>query len=347
MIVGIFGYYDEKNFGDDLMAVIFGNYVSSEGYQCLIYGHKGLELHNSSFKTTQNFEEFCDKINVLIMGGGGYLVPNNKSNKFFDRIEILVEKCLNKSVPIYCISVGGIGESFSKTYVSVQKLILKSKRVTVRTDADLKILRQINDNVRFYQDVVWLTPKLFPQSITSSKTKTKKSKLRIGICLRKRRYRWPLMQAAIYLLVFFRKDCDFIFIDLTADKSRFRGIDLADKFPNCKRFWCNNIHSDLEFINTLDLVISSTLHLGMVATAFGIPNIGLFSDKKARLGFKMVNLLGLHYNLSNLIFFFWNMLSKKRTEKLLELPVTFDLNKTQANANKHFSTITEILDSGK
>jgi polysaccharide pyruvyl transferase WcaK-like protein len=341
MIVGIFGYYDERNFGDDLMAILFAQHISSLGYHCLVFGHPDLKKEGYGFDTTQDLIYFHSNIDILILGGGGYLVPNPTPNIFFDRVGQLVEACKRKSIPMCGFSLGGIGGEMDQLNCNVQELIKSASFLSIRTHVDADQLLRYNANTHFNHDVVWLTPKVDPFSLIIPEKGGRR--LRIGVCFRRRRYRWPLMAIALHILVYLRNDVDFIFIDLAADKTTFKGLRVNGNRPNLESYWCEDPVSTAKKIVSLDMLVSSTLHLGMVATAFGIKNCDLFADKKARLGFRMAGLVKYRSNLLNDVFLYAQLLSRKQTQALSKKQVEPCVQAAQKSAENSLNQLAAVL----
>ena len=73
--VALIGYYGRGNFGDDLMAVIFGRFIEQQGADLRVYKLCEPYSRRFGFEVVHTPEQLLEGADLLVSGGGGSLVP--------------------------------------------------------------------------------------------------------------------------------------------------------------------------------------------------------------------------------------------------------------------------------
>ena len=354
MKVGIFGNYSNGNFGDDLMGVIFAKYLKSLNLGVCLYSKSKVFKDKYGIPVISSLKEFLEQTDILIFGGGGILIPRKKSaglNLFHNELEELYKTCNENRNPLYLISIGGYGLPLKKIYPEVRsKLLSASTAVTIRNPQDLMAVSQAGKKGKFYHDIVWTAHRFFPK-LTSRSNNNKK----IGVCLYFDGFfisRFNFLNSFLkYIIkkVFeisfgLNKNYEFIFIDIHNTTNEFSALNLSSKRYNYYERRFSDLEDDINFIQTLNLLITNRLHLGVVALSFGIPVINFSKENKILLFFKNCGLTHLNWNLRTgllkLLYFFS---SEKRTEKLFNLLENYDTQPMIDDAFNHFKELERML----
>jgi hypothetical protein len=130
-VVGLVGFYGHGNFGDDLMALIFGLFLRRIGVSFSVYRFCPPCAARFSFSVVQSAEELLESADVLLWGGGGLLAPwpNLTYRVLYPRVASecsrLIGAALRRGVTLLASSVGGDGScpGFSIIWESGERLI--------------------------------------------------------------------------------------------------------------------------------------------------------------------------------------------------------------------------------
>lgn len=328
--VGLFGFYGYGNFGDDLMSVIIAMYLTEKGFEPLIHGSGCEYAEQQGFQTVETVEELIQRTKAIVFGGGGLLVSWKSSHlaqqyrQFNENMEhhqrqakTLLSTAKRQGVPIFAISVGGDGSCPQQIVPEYkQKVLEASTFITVRNKEDVKLLRKSGTPGVYLPDIAWLTSSIFPLN------HTKDTKVRIGIDMyvsnlqEQRAWYIPRLVQALTLRY---PDIDFVFIDTTNSNKAASG---ASHWPclksNSTMYQFHDLGTDLTQITSLDLLISTRLHLGVVCLSYGIPFISLFGEKKTKLFMKNTGILEYFFNNRSLTHLLGLLFRRKRLLHLIK-----------------------------
>ncbi len=341
--IGLFGVYSARNFGDDLMAVIFGKSLQEMGVEFTIFGLP-TEYGPYGFSISTSLEEFVDTNDLIVYGGGGILQPKEKDSFLGHQLETLLYLCRQQSKPVFCFSIGGQGLPLDNIVPPARRhLVKQAEYVTLRLRADLPILDEAGTSGAHYEDVVWRTPSFFPR-VSSNKAK---GRPRIGINLYPHSVREKrLLPRIFFFLTRMRQDCDFVFLESMFGADELYG-DYQAFYPsrmrsNCTYYKFHSVDDGVQCVQSFDLLITNRLHLGMVAMSYGIPSIALFPLPKTRLCYQELGLGDLCWNTGQ----FWKIYQLRSPEAQTELLRTFehfDLETVRRNARQHLVKLEEVV----
>lgn len=353
--VGLFGFYGYGNFGDDLMAVLFARFLQQQNVDVVVY--KLCQPYAAEYRlhVANTIPELLDGTDLVIIGGGGALISRKPSRwkkrqwglsaKLAVRAKeyaLLLDMLSQRKIPLYALSVGGNGIYPDPLTPSYKQRILEiSRYVSVRNSEDLELLQRVGTPGEFFPDIVWQTSTFF------SLQRPQNTRIRIGIdiyfsnILKQCALYLPLI---IYMITLIRHDLDFVFIDTTnKSKSPFRALHWPRNRKNTTIYQFYELPHDLDVLTSLDLVISSRLHLGVACLSYGIPFLSLFGERKTRICLKNARLSHLYFSHRQIGNFVSLMLSK---EKLSNLMTDFQIphrDNVIQKSSYHFKQLQNIL----
>ncbi len=339
LTVGVFGHYSAMNFGDDLMALIICKHLESLNISYVLFSKmdswQQYAINNTEFK----IDAFIDQVDIVVYGGGGIL-QHRKAGETTFNLGKLLDICKQKSIPVYAISVGGNGVTIDKiTPIECQRLVLEAELITFRNLQDLAQLKPNSNSGKFFHDIVWTTPCFFPNQRQSNIRK------KIGINIYSHGgKKGKIFKEIMKFIVKLRQECEFIFIEVrkSTDDS-FRAFDLSSYSDNCSKISYSDLEKDIEFISSLDLLITSRLHIGVVAMSFGVPTISLWGSRKAQILFQDIGLGHLVWQNDGLYKLIWFFSSPERLNSLTSILDNFTPKPIIENSMNHLIELTKIV----
>lgn len=347
--IGLTGFYGHGNFGDDLMALQFGLALREAGVPFCVYRLCRPYAERYGFEVASSPAELLESAELLVWGGGGLLVswPDLLYRILFrgaarDFTKI-VSGALERGIDLLACSVGGDGSctgpltpNFKESFVQA------SKYITVRNPEDLEILRRTGTPGAYYPDIMWLACERFPV------TRRTQEGFRIGIdlypsnLLRQRAWNvFPLLGEILLA----RPDCEFVFVDTTnRSRKNYSGLARLVRGPNVRSHQFSEPDADLEFLGSLDLLVSSRLHTPMVAMQCGVPCLFLCAEKKTRLMLASIGLEKLHYGPDNLSAILRLIGDRKETEWFVRDFPFPDVAELRAGATGHIRHLKRELE---
>ena len=296
MRVALFGNYDDHNFGDDLMAVIFGRFLQTCKVPFSVYKLRSEYAQPYGFSVAHSLEELLEEKDAIVYGGGGFLCGHQQySLRYLSVRDRLMEFVRQRGIPLYGFSLGGTG-TYPEVIWNCQKRFLQNvKHISVRNRQDLDWLGKLHNppTLEYFPDIVWQTSSCFPRQRPLNK------RFRVGIHLhatpliRRRAAYLPILLAAITRM---QKNIDFVLIDITGKKENVARL---KKWFGCGQnieyYSFNEFAGDLDILNSLDLLCSTQMHTGVVCMSYGIPFISLFGQAKTKLMLNNLQLSSLYY----------------------------------------------------
>lgn len=290
LVVAMFGFYGYGNFGDDLAAVIFCRHLEQLGVIVRVHGLCQPYAQAFNLNVVHTVEDLLEGAHMVLLGGGGALVSHRRPSWLHTGMlsklpemgrtsEQIVAGAKARGIPVYGLSLGGDGR-LSGPLVPTHKrrFVEAAKLITVRNRTDVAMLESHGHKAIYYPDIIWQTGTVFPAVPEHHR------RLRVGVNLYLSNLIGVNIMYALALrsIVRRRRDIDFVFIE-TANtvKNKFGAISLRGT-ANLHAHIFNNPLDDLALISSLDLVISSRLHLGIAAMSYGVPFLSIGGEGKTR-----------------------------------------------------------------
>ncbi|MGB3312381.1 MAG: polysaccharide pyruvyl transferase family protein [Nodosilinea sp.] len=279
MKAAVWGSYNYGNYGDDIMAVQFAQALKDQGYEPWVYRLDPATASRFQIQSTDSIDQLLDQARFCLIGGGAMLESGPSEND--PDFEALCRASSEHHCSVYPVSVGGDGRGIL-SQLSPEKLAFWTsdfcQTPTVRLTSDIAFLQVLGKKAAYYPDVLWtvrdfwnIPPKPSSSGITH-----------IGINI-------PNSGAARLLahqlnaVAMVRRDLVFHFIRTYLPTSPVN-LELMPKLdsPFIKHHVYTDPKSTLEFLSTLNLVISHKLHLGLTALALDVPFLSLGGKGKTK-----------------------------------------------------------------
>jgi polysaccharide pyruvyl transferase WcaK-like protein len=284
--VAIWGSYNYGNFGDDLMAVMLSKHFTAFGAEPVVYRLDNNVAEYYHIKNTYSIDSLLKEAKFCVVGGGNFL-------QAFPSLEYDWEEFLNAlkqySIPVHMISVGGDGSGLETVLTHYQRKFLEYsdlRESTVRLLSDLAVLSRYSKQVTIYPDIVFSTGYFWPLEEKSNYISS--HKLRVGLNLPKSR---KITALAKYLNVISHfNDVEFYFFS-THQSNYSVDYEFLPIFetPAIRRVTYSNLDSIIDVLSSLDLLISSKLHLGIAALSSNVPFYSLGGASKTQSLLKELN----------------------------------------------------------
>mgnify|MGYP000686223704 CR=1 FL=1 len=266
--LGIFGAFEPGNFGDDLMAIIFGCEARKiiRG-NVIIYGLSDELAKKYGFQSVRSIDQLVDSSDLIaVCGGGGLCIGPEASGyalKFIQEIAQLMSSIHRRNLPFAFFSMGGNG--LNSHHRTIKKMLSTATHEfsTVRLKSDLMSDVLSNTKVKYAPDVV-----LLARFYANSHSGTNRNKVVFNVSPKE-----GLIGLLIgtFLSYYTRKKLVFA---VTHSNKKYQHdfvppLFWIKVFSRVEIFICNDPIDDLSELSTWSTVISSKLHLGMAALSLG------------------------------------------------------------------------------
>ncbi|WP_019503773.1 polysaccharide pyruvyl transferase family protein [Pleurocapsa sp. PCC 7319] len=297
MKVAIWGSYNHGNYGDDLMAIQFAKYFKDLGVHPCVYRLDERLAQKYSIESAKSLNDLLENASFGVIGGGGMLTgtsekksPQNQSSTDIlenDFLE-LTRLCSEKKCKIFPISVGGDGRGIDTPLNHRREEFWKSDNCgdfTVRLQEDVPLVKKLGKNAVYHPDILLTVSDtwVLPSSPNSD------DKLHVGINIGKSKANYFL---AFYLslIATMQKNIVFHFIRTHLPNSS-QDYELLPKIrsPYIRHHTYTDPDLTLKFLASLDLLISSKLHLGLTALALKVPFYSFEGQAKTISFLKSIN----------------------------------------------------------
>ena len=283
--IGIMGYYDAANFGDDLMSFIVATLVQKKNHTPIILS-KSATVKQLGFQTCDSVKELVERCDAIVLGGGGLLQelhskdPASLSSQFSKNLLTAVGFAANKNIPLYAVSIGGDATGAIRALPCGIVAYLTSKQfryATVRLSADKECLDYLNAPAAYVPDIVLGIAQLLP---SIAKRESHQRIDAVGVQDAPRYHALSLIKMSRS-----GKLPSLVFIHSHA-KVR---DEYMQKVPESRSFdhflFSEGMESSIKFIGSLQGIFASRLHLGVTGLALGVPFYTIAASKKVEMFF--------------------------------------------------------------
>lgn len=290
--IGLTGFYGRGNFGDDLVGAILGRHLADHGHRCTVLGFDEPLAGALGLATTRDAVALVERSQAIVLGGGSAL--GQASGRRFSRsirrhlgedstlMDIVIRECARRGKPLFAISVGGDGTPFDRLTPRQHALLRACSGATVRNPEAVALYQAVGCAASCYPDIVLQTARHFPRT---PRPVAQRPVVGIDVywsnLLARRALFTPLLLRSMVLR---RPDVSFVYLDSThRDHAPFLAVGPPRRAANAGRYQFHDLHQDLDRIASLDLVLSTRLHVGVAALSYGVPFMSLFGEPKTAL----------------------------------------------------------------
>lgn len=279
MKAAIWGSYNYGNYGDDIMAIQFAKTLQDKGIEPWVYRLNKEVADRFNIQTTHSLNELFDQAEFCLIGGGAMLESGASEN---DKDFKALHTCsIQHRCPVFPVSIGGDGQGVL-SQLPPEKLQFWTSDIcqspTVRLTSDIAFLQLLGKKSVYYPDVLWTVQKFWNIKPKASAS----GKLHIGLNMPKS-LAAKLFVRQLNAIAAIRRDIVFHFIRTYLPASPV-SLELMPEIRS--PFIQHHVYTDpketLEFLSTLDLLVSHKLHLGLTALALDVPFLSLGGKGKTK-----------------------------------------------------------------
>lgn len=279
MKVAVWGSYNYGNYGDDIMALQFAQALQAEGLEPWVYRLNRDVASRFQIQSTDSVDELLEQAEFCLIGGGAML--ESGSSVMDQDFEDLRRAGTKYYCPIYPVSVGGDGQGILSRLSCQKEAFWTSdycQNPTVRLTADVALAQLLNKQATYYPDVLWTVKDAW--DIVSKQNVDGKTHIGINI---PNSAAARLMVQQLNAVATVQRNIVFHFIRTYLPTSPIN-LELLPKSqsPFIRQHVYTDPRETLEFLSTLNLVISHKLHLGLTALALGVPFLSLGGKGKTK-----------------------------------------------------------------
>lgn len=339
--VGLFGYYSEMNLGDNVMAHLLATHLIDRGHDVVIFSTNPGPLARLDARIAGTVDEFLEGLDLIIFGGGGLLIPRPKLSisgvAFHNELGAVLDGAKARSIRMFGVSLGGAGKPFSEIVPQQRRQLLVSlEAFSLRNPEDSHLFDELNKPGKVLGDLVWTVASKFPMPPKAATGKT-----RVGINLyvgRSRRYK--ILRWLLTLAVKMRPDVEFQFIDINPDRDgQFRALKPYGPLkPEASKILTDTEESCQEAAS-LDLLISTRLHLGVMAMSYGVPVIVYAGQEKTRLLYRRMGRERWFWHSGQVLRMFFFLVLPGLKRRIARISAKDVLDDVKSSADKNFPLI--------
>lgn len=279
------------NYGDDLQAIAFAQLIKGMGYEVKLYQLEDSLASTYGVESVADIDSLCKDVNLCIIAGGALLTPFSWLKRHIHKVSIEYEQdfkdlfraSLKYPIKFCAISMGGDGELRvpSKWYSKYRIKFFESESFingTVRLAGDVEQMKKLGKEFIYYPDMLFQTPQYFNYEALSPTTK-----YRVGINFKKGKYLDQKLLNAIFDYAESHNDMEFHFTTTHMQK-----IGLNYQYTpsrESKNIFIDRYESPSQLLGVLasmDIFITSMLHLGLTGLTVGTPFISYRGPGKTK-----------------------------------------------------------------
>jgi len=355
MRIGLFGFYWEGNFGDDLMALLAAAAVRRLGHEPVVAGLAPELAQRYGIARVATAAELVAATDRVVLGGGGLLTgpredAGGPARHFAAALQELVGAAEAARKPLWAWSLGGDGQGSEAPLKPGARRLLESSAFvggTVRRLADVPLLEAAGKPVEAFPDVVltigqtrsWLNP---PGTLAVETTRPAGARRHVLLGLGDRREdRWPRWWLRRVVARWPGVAVGSVALS-AAEWHRDR-----KRWPEAGRYRIVREPDPVRLLDHLaaaDLVVAYRLHLGLAAWSLGTPFLaccprpkvaGALAELGAGPSAQVGSAAALLVRLPGLL----------RADRDVALHLTGDREAAAKSAHGHFDALARMLAS--
>lgn len=296
--VAIWSSLKFTNYGDDLQALAYAKLIKGMGYNVKLYQLDESFAKMYDVQTVDNIDELCKDVKLCIIAGGGLLSPFNilrrTLNRSYHEWEMMFKDLYyagQKFGTKFCaISMGGDGKLHNPHlyYGKWRNKFFASPYFldgTVRLAGDVEQMKKFNKNFLYFPDMLFKSPDFFDADMLP-----KSDKIRIGFNFKKNgNYLDKNLVHDILDYANTHNDIEFHFTTTHLQKVGLNYQYLPEsESENIKIDRYTSPHQLLGVLSSVDIFVTSMLHLGLTGLSNGTPFLSYRGPGKAKSFLKSI-----------------------------------------------------------
>ncbi len=290
--VAIWSSLKFTNYGDDLQALAYAKLIKSMGYKVKLFQLDKRLAKLYDVETVQTIDELCKDVKLCIIAGGGLLSPFNilrrNLNPNYREWELMFRslyKGAKKYGTKFCaISMGGDGKNHNRWlyYGFWRNKFFESPffiNGTVRLEGDVAQMRKFGKDFKYFPDMLLKASDYF-----DAKMLPPTNKIRVGFNFKKNgQY---LDKHLIEDILNYAETHDDIEFHFTTTHMEYVGLNYQylpkEETDNIKIDRYTSPEQLLGVLSSVDVFVTSMLHLGLTGLTAGTPFISYRGPGKAK-----------------------------------------------------------------
>ncbi|MFT4547903.1 MAG: hypothetical protein ACI8XO_000200 [Verrucomicrobiales bacterium] len=287
--VGIWGWFQTGNYGDELMALYVAEAYRQIGVECVVFGLRPELSLKYGIAATDEVDDFFAQIGFCVFAEGGCLVDTGDSgNEKGERYVELATAARRHGVAVYPFSIGGNGQAAGKPKGGLGELWSDGtfRETVVRLPGDVGLIESFGGDANCVPDMLWEASRVLDCEVPRKRSET----LRVGVNFLRRLVpenfcEW--VQAAV------PEGVEIHWLAVHTE-DRVKGELRAEvETDRVKIFRHRDPLELLRFLGKLDVIVSSKLHVGLTGISQGATFLSCCGRPKthAQLGEVSKNLI--------------------------------------------------------
>lgn len=290
-IVGIWAPLRYANYGDDMQAIAFAIMIKKMGYDVKVFQLEESLAKAYDLNIAATVKQLCEGVNLVIIAGGALLTPFSWFKRVLDRPSREYEADFNNLYKItkaypnikFCaISFGGEGRLVNeRSFGKGRRKFFRSENFidgTVRLKGDVQMMKLFGKNMLYYADMLFQTPVYFPP-----KKLEPSDKYRVGFNFKRGKHLDDKLLKDIFDYAKTHDDMEFHFTTTHMEK-------VGLHYQYIPEHASKNIFIDqyknpcqlLGVISSMDIFMTSMLHVGLTGLTTGTPFISYRGPEKTK-----------------------------------------------------------------
>ena len=288
MKVAVWGSYNHGNFGDDAMAILFARHLDRRGYKPVVYRLDRAVAAAEGIAVADSLDELLEDAVVLVLGGGGLLVGDSLLRRLivsharaFERdFAVLHDALRRRRIPAIAVSIGGDGRGIRTSLPAGRRALFSDPLLgaaSVRLRGDVDLLAALGRRAGYYPDVLLDIATLLPTTFVAPEP----GRARIGINVATKVASG--LRPMLLQLAGANADCELVFIGSHLPSHGFTyEMMLEGNMSNLTQEHYRSPGQMMALLGSLDVLISSKLHVGVTALSMGVPFLSFGGKGKTR-----------------------------------------------------------------
>ena len=350
----LLGYYGRGNFGDDLMAWMIARHLAMHGLACTVFslgeGERDSlrvpDFERVGIASTQDPDVALRRATMVVKGGGAMFVPAQDHTRPYSvaarRHAELADRVCAMGLSRAVISVGGDGACRADHLDRSTRGFLEGVAyASVRNREDLRVLGDLGVRGDWFPDIVWLAGQFMPRMHRPG------PRLRIGLDIYTANV---LAQGSAWVLamlqgvVLARGDVTFVCLNSTHRvMGTSAGIGKLIRGFNVESYQFHDFETDATQLASLDLLVSTRLHVPLIALQAGVPVAFLLGAGKTRLFLESLGMSSCFYGRERVAELMRTLGSRKKLVAMIEKSPKPDVRTQQRSSMGHLAGLVATI----